>query len=120
MDDARELLRGNTHTLVLATLREGGLHGYAIVREINRRSGDALRCKQGTLYPVLYALEEEGLIQGTWQHADGERPRKVYVLTEAGRAELERRVRTWRRFNAAMEGVIGGVSQGEDPDAQPA
>jgi PadR family transcriptional regulator, regulatory protein PadR len=114
VDDERELLRGNTQTLVLAVLRDGALHGYAIVREINRRSGDGLRCKQGTLYPVLYTLERDGLIRGAWEHAEGERPRKVYSLTDAGVAELERRVNAWRRFNVAMEGVLGGK-----PGAQP-
>jgi PadR family transcriptional regulator PadR len=115
MDEGRELLRGNTPTLVRAVLRDGSAHGYAIVREINRRTGDALRCKHGTLYPALAALEAEGLITGAWEHADGERPRKVYHLTEAGQAELARRIRTWRQFAGAMESVIGGL-----PDGQPA
>lgn len=117
MDDEPELLRGNTHTLVLAVLRSGPLHGYGIAREVNRRGGDALRCKQGTLYPVLYALEQDDLIRGVWEHTDGDRPRKVYALTEAGIGELERRIRSWRRFNAAMERVLGGE---ESPDVQPA
>jgi len=116
MEEERELLRGNTHTLVMAVLRDGPMHGYAIAREINRRSREALRCKQGTLYPVLYALEEEALIQGVWEHTEGERPRKVYVLTEAGLGELARRIRLWKQFNAAVEGVIAG----DNPDAQPA
>ena len=116
MEDERELLRGNTHTLVLAVLRDGPLHGYAIAREINRRSGEMLRCKQGTLYPVLYTLEQDGLIRGEWEHGEGERPRKVYRLTEVGLGELERRIANWRRFNTAMEGVL----RGGQPDAQPA
>lgn len=114
MEEERELLRGNTPTLVLAVLRDAPLHGYAIVREINRRTHDALRCKHGTLYPALAALEADGLIAGAWEHTEGERPRKVYHLTEAGQTALERRIQTWRQFAGAMENVIGGA-----PDVQP-
>ena len=107
MDD-RELLRGNTPTLVLAVLQDGPLHGYSIAREINRRSKQSLQCKQGTLYPALYALERDGLVAGEWEQADGGRPRRVYTITEAGRKELDRRIQTWKRFTLGVEGVIGG------------
>jgi PadR family transcriptional regulator PadR len=92
------------------------LHGYAIAREVSRRSGDALQCKQGTLYPILFALEHDGLIQGAWEHEEGKRPKKVYALTQAGEEELVRRVRSWRKFNDAVERVIGEGG----PDVQPA
>ena len=111
MDDERELLKGNTPTLVLAVLQDAPQHGYAIAREINRRSSHALRCKQGTLYPALHALERDGLIAGAWETGGGERPRKVYALTDAGRAELVRRVRTWDTFSHAIGQVIGGSSR---------
>src|SRR5213594_3187500 len=99
VDTERELLKGNTPTLVLAVLRDGPLHGYAIARAIERRSagdppgGWALRCKEGTLYPALHALERDGLISGEWQREEGVRERKVYHLTPAGRAALEERAR---------------------------
>ncbi len=109
MDDERELLKGNTPTLVLAVLEDAPQHGYAIAREINRRSDNALRCKQGTLYPALHALERDGLIVGEWETGGGERPRKVYTLTESGRAELARRIRTWDVFSRAIGQVIGGT-----------
>ena len=110
MDEERELLKGNTPTLVLAVLEDAPQHGYAIAREINRRSDNALRCKQGTLYPALHALERDGLIAGAWE-IGGERPRKVYALTDAGRAELARRVRTWDTFSRAIGQVIGGQAR---------
>ncbi len=109
MDEERELLKGNTPTLVLAVLEDAPQHGYAIAREINRRSDNALRCKQGTLYPALHALERDGLIVGEWETGGGERPRKVYALTESGRAELARRIRTWDVFSRAIGQVIGGT-----------
>jgi PadR family transcriptional regulator PadR len=111
LDEERELLKGNTPTLVLAVLEDAPQHGYAIAREINRRSGDALRCKQGTLYPALHALERDGLIVGAWETGGGERPRKVYALTDAGRAELARRIRTWDAFSRAIGQVIGGQAR---------
>jgi PadR family transcriptional regulator, regulatory protein PadR len=114
MADERELLRGNTPTMVLAVLRDAPRHGYAIAREVNRRTGNALRFKQGTLYPVLHALERDGLIVGEWEHPEGERPRKVYTITPAGLAELERRLKVWNRFAAAMSRVVEGAP-GEQP-----
>src|SRR5947199_9212449 len=95
MDDERELLKGNTPTLVLAVLRDGPLHGYGIAREIERRSENALKCKEGTLYPALHTLERDGLIAGEWRQEPGGRDRKVYALTPAGHASLEQRARTW-------------------------
>ncbi len=115
MYDERELLRGSTPTLVLAVLKDGPRHGYAIARDVNRRSNDALKFKQGTLYPVLHALERDGLIAGAWEHEEGERPRKVYTITDAGRAELDRRMQAWSKFSLAINSVIGAR-----PDEQPA
>src|SRR5262249_4654838 len=112
IDSERELLKGNTPTLVLAVLRDGPLHGYGIAREIARRSGDALRCKEGTLYPALHLLEREGLVSSEWQLGNG-RPRKVYVLTPAGGAALAERTRVWKRFATAVQRVIAGGSDGE-------
>ena len=109
MDLERELLKGNTPTLVLAVLRESPLHGYAIAREIERRSGDVLRCKEGTLYPALHALEGEGLIRGEWQREDGWRERKVYTVTPAGIAALEKRLQAWASFQKAVQRVVAGV-----------
>jgi PadR family transcriptional regulator PadR len=116
LDTERELLKGNTPTLVLAVLRDGPLHGYAIAREIERRSGDALRCKEGTLYPALQALERDGFIHGEWVNAPGARPKKVYTITPAGLTGLQQRTQTWIRFAMAVQQVIGG---GEDGTRSP-
>lgn len=108
MNSDSDLLRGNTPTLILATLAEGPQHGYAIAQEINRRTNNTLKFKQGTLYPVLHTLEHGGLVVGDWQHPNGERPRLVYAITEAGRAELARRIQTWKTFAGAMDAMIAG------------
>ncbi len=112
MDSERELLKGNTPTLALAVLNDGPLHGYGIAREIERRSDNALRFKEGTLYPALHALEREGLIVGEWEREGNGRERKVYRITPAGIADLESRTRTWNTFASAIERVLGGHNNG--------
>lgn len=115
MDSERELLKGNTPTLVLAVLKDAPLHGYAIAREIERRSGNALKFKEGTLYPALHGLEREGLIQGEWQREAGGRERKVYGITPAGLTALEQKTKTWDAFASAINSVIGGESHAGTP-----
>ncbi|MCU0317271.1 MAG: helix-turn-helix transcriptional regulator [Fimbriimonadaceae bacterium] len=110
---AANLLRGNTGILVLAILRTGAAHGYAIASEIAKRSENALSFKQGTLYPLLHELERDGFITSEWQIVEGERPRRVYTLTESGSKELSERLELWNSFNQAMTQVIGGT-----PDEQ--
>ncbi len=107
MNTDSELIRGNVPTLVLSALTEGPQHGYAIAQGINKRTNNSLKFKQGTLYPVLHALERDGLVSGQWRHEAGERPRLVYAITEAGRAELARRIAAWQTFARAMDTMIG-------------
>ena len=115
-DGERELLKGNTPTLVLAVLEDAPLHGYGIAREIERRSGNALKFKEGTLYPALHALERDGLIVGAWSREGAGRERKVYRITPSGLGELERRTRTWTEFATAIFDVIGGTPNERTPD----
>jgi PadR family transcriptional regulator, regulatory protein PadR len=110
VDTDRELLKGNTPALVLAVLAaEGPLHTYAIGRVIRERTGAVLDFKRGTLYPVLHALERDGLVSGDWEfggEAGGDRPRRVYAITDAGRQALEERTATWQRFSRAVNQVL--------------
>lgn len=118
MRSERELLKGSTPTLILAVLEEAPRHGYAIAREIERRSASALSLGEGSLYPQLHALEREGLIAGTWEMpTGGGTSRKVYTLTEAGQTELIQRTRNWRAFVRAIEDVL--QRGGREPDVQP-
>ncbi len=114
MELDRELLKGNTPTLVLAILRDGPLHGYGIARELERRSESALQFKDGTLYPTLHSLEADGLIESRWDNPDKGQARKVYEITTAGLGTLEQRMRHWRSFVDAVETVIGGASHGKE------
>lgn len=115
MDEYGELLKGNTPTLLLAVLQEGPLHGYALAREIERRSQEALQLGEGSLYPTLRTLEQEGLVTSRWETQSAGPARKVYELTEVGRKELARRTRSWRQFVVAVESVLGGVPHVEQP-----
>ncbi len=102
-----DLLRGNTPALVLAVLQSDPAHGYAIVKRIADLSEQGLMMKHGTLYPVLHALERDGWVSGEWEHPDGERPRKVYSITDAGRTELARHTSEWKRFASTINSVLG-------------
>jgi PadR family transcriptional regulator PadR len=102
----RELLKGNTATVVLAILNEGPLHGYQIAKEMRRRSGDALELGQGVLYPILHRMEDRGLIAGEWQQSTGTPSRKRYVITDEGRSELKARRSEWDAFSRAMSMVL--------------
>ena len=112
MDLERELLKGNTPTLILAILRDGPLHGYAIARELERRSESALQFKDGTLYPTLHSLEADEMIVSRWDSTARGQARKVYSITEKGLQVLEKRMTAWLGFVAAVEKVTGGVSHG--------
>jgi PadR family transcriptional regulator PadR len=118
VDIERELLKGNTPALVLAVLRSGPCHGYAIAREIERRSAGALRCREGTLYPALHSLERRGLIAGEWR-AEGGRERRVYSLTDRGAAELAERAAAWEAFAAAVRQVLEGGDDEQPGTAGP-
>lgn len=124
MEPERELLKGNTPTLILAVLKDAPRHGYGIAREIEARSGNALRFKEGTLYPALHALERDGMIVGAWERENGGRERKVYRITPEGLAALERRTRTWNEFASAIGRVIEGAGEqnvtGTTPHPEPA
>jgi len=111
MNTDRELLKGSTQTLVLAILRDGPRHGYAIAREIEHRSTSDLKFKDGTLYPALQALERDGCIVGTWQTAETGPPRKVYTLTPHGQEELARRTGEWNQFTAMINRILNNDPQ---------
>ncbi len=119
MADDNELLKGNTQTLALAVLKDGPRHGYAIAREIEHRSANALQFKEGTLYPTLHALERNGFIVGVWNQENGKHARKVYTITMDGLAEFNRRTQTWNAFARAVTSVILGTQQGDSDAATP-
>ncbi len=115
MDGERELKKGSTPALILAVLADGPRHGYGIAREIQRRSADALKMGEGTLYPALRTLEGDGFIVSEWHVQLSGPARKVYELTDMGRGELARHKSAWDRFSEAVDAVLGGG----EPNVQP-
>ena len=105
----RDLFKGDLPVLILAVLGDVPCHGYAIAREIERRSGGELGAREGALYPALRALESRGLVAGQWHEQTGVPARKVYELTILGRGELEQSARAWRGYATAFERVLGGT-----------
>src|SRR5688572_9893976 len=93
--------------LLLALLEDGPRHGYAVIEELRRRSGEALDLPEGTMYPALHRLERAGLLQSTWNDTSGRR-RRTYSLTQRGtRAVHEKRVE-WQSFATVVHAVVGG------------
>src|SRR6202011_1703672 len=87
-----EMLKGHLDMIVLAALSAGPAHGYAVIEEIKRKSGQAFHLPQGTIYPALHRLEQAGLLVSRWVTAESGRQRRVYSLTRRGeRALAERR-----------------------------
>lgn len=106
--EKQELLPGTLELLVLKVLSAGAHHGYAIAREIHKRSSDALVVEEGSLYPALHRLERRGLIDAEWGASDSNRRAKYYSLSRSGRTELAALSKSWRRMSDAIDGVLAG------------
>lgn len=106
MSSQRELLKGSLDLMLLALLSREPMYGYQIVREVHTRSAAVLALREGSLYPALHRLEQAGLIEGYWQPRVDGADRRYYRITGAGRAALAERDAEWRRFTAAVNGVI--------------
>ena len=102
-----ELKKGNAELLVLSILEGRPRHGYDVGKLIEERSRGALRFHAASLYPLLYRLEGRGWIQGRWVEKAGQRRRRYYRLTAAGRGMLASRKESWRAFVEAMNRVTG-------------
>ena len=103
---ADELLQGTLDLLILRTLTREPMHGWAVSHRIQEISRDALRVNQGSLYPALHRLEDEGLVKADWGVSELGRRAKFYALTAAGRRQLARETDTWRRFADAVQLVL--------------
>ena len=104
----RSLMAGSTGMLLLKLLEGEDLYGYEMIEELRRRSDHTFDLKAGTLYPLLHGLEEKGLITSWVEGTEGNRPRKYYHLTEAGRAALAEKEAEWRTFSGAVNRVLRG------------
>jgi PadR family transcriptional regulator, regulatory protein PadR len=105
----KHLMRGAATTLILQVISEAPSYGYQIAQDIKSRSAEAFDFPEGTIYPLLYRLEEDGSIKGDWRPGTGDRQRKVYRLTPQGRKELERRRQAWEKYANGMRVALRGT-----------
>jgi PadR family transcriptional regulator PadR len=106
MDPAAELLPGTLDLLILKAVSLGPQHGYGVLLRIEQISGRRFRIEQGALYPALYRLEHQGLLESEWGTSDNNRRAKFYRLTAAGRARLREETAGWQRLVAAMAAAL--------------
>ena len=105
--DARsDLLQGTLDLLILRTLASGPMHGWGISQRIQAVSDSVLVVNQGSLYPALYRLEEEGWIASEWGASENNRRAKFYRLTRSGERQLAREQQNWRRLATAVSRVL--------------
>ena len=101
-----DLLQGTLDLLVLKTLAEGPMHGWGISLRIQDVSGDVLQVNQGSLYPALHRLAQQGLIDAEWGSSDNNRQAKFYRLTKSGRKQLAEETKSWERLASAVARVL--------------
>jgi PadR family transcriptional regulator len=103
-----DLLQGTLDLLILRTLAKGAMHGWGISLQIQELSRDVLQINQGSLYPALHRLEQQGLIEAEWGNSENNRQAKFYQLTRDGRKQLAEETRSWERLSAAVARVLAG------------
>ena len=106
MGTKSDLLQGTLDLLILKTLDTGAMHGWGISLRIQEVSGEVLQVNQGSLYPALHRLEQQGLITAEWGNSENNRQAKFYALTRAGRKQLEHETRNWERLAGAVKRVL--------------
>jgi len=109
MAKVTELLPGTLDMLILKALSLRPLHGYGVLLRIAQISGDALQIPQGSLYPALYRLERDGLIQAEWGESDNNRKAKYYTITPGGRRRLKEDAASWDRLVAAIAAAMSAT-----------
>ena len=107
-----DLLQGTLDLLVLKVLSVSANHGYGIASRIHQLSDSALRIEEGSLYPALYRMEEQGLIESEWAPTENNRRAKFYRLTRAGRAAAHAELEGWLRLSRGVTRVLRGLEQG--------
>jgi PadR family transcriptional regulator, regulatory protein PadR len=108
MGNKSDLLQGTLDLLVLKTLDSGPMHGWGISLRIMAVSQDVLQVNQGSLYPALHRLEQQGLIASEWGASENNRQAKFYELTRTGRKQLAEETRNWERMTEAVARVLAG------------
>ncbi len=106
MGKPSELIQGTVDLLILKTIAKQPMHGWGIAKRIEALSDEVLSVGQGSLYPALHRLEQQGWIAAEWKDSDLGRNAKFYGLTREGRKQLEKELTSWRRLSGAVQLVI--------------
>ena len=109
MEFDKSLISGSNALLVLSLLKDGDKYGYEMVQELKRRSNNVFQLKEGTLYPLLHALEKAGEVAAYSHTAPTGRERRYYHLTEKGEQRFREKVREWRYFSESVNTVLNAV-----------
>ena len=108
----QQLKKGVLEMLVLEIICQTPTYGYELMTKIKIRSGDLFALKEGTLYPILYRLEDEGMICASWSQGEGRNaPKKMYTATAQGQQARHRRYGVWKDFYRTVNGFYGGDTQ---------
>jgi PadR family transcriptional regulator PadR len=102
-----DLLQGTLDLLILKTLELEPMHGWGISQRIQQISDSVLQVNQGSLYPALHRLEEQGWITANWKASENNRQAKYYALTRRGRSQLAAERKNWLRLSAAVGRIVG-------------
>lgn len=105
----KELLKGSTTMLILNLLEKENMYGYQMIKRLSEKSENIFELKEGTLYPILHALEEKDLITSYWDESTAKK-RKYYSITTKGKTLLKAKKEEWKVFSSGVEKVLGGVS----------
>lgn len=106
MSGANDVLQGTLTLLVLKTLARGPMYGYGITLHIQRVSNDVLRVEEGSLYPALHRMEQDGWIQAEWGISENKRRARYYQLTAKGRKRLAEEQANWMMLTQAVASVL--------------
>ena len=106
MSKSSDLIQGTLDLLILNTISLQPQHGWAIAKRIQQISNEVLQVQQGSLYPALHRLEQQGWITANWAESETGRQAKFYSLTETGRGQLEKETANWDRLSKAINIVV--------------
>jgi transcriptional regulator len=104
-----DLLQGTLDLLILKSLQHEPMHGFGVAVRIGQMSKDMLQVEQGSLYPALYRLEDQGWIKSEWGISDNNRKAKFYSLTASGRKQLQSEQQSWAKLSTAINLVLGNT-----------
>ncbi len=106
------LMGGSTVYMLLSLLQEKPQYGYEIIKEIEKRSDNVFQMKEGTLYPVLHRMENQGYLESYKEKTESGKERKYYRITTKGQGQLVEEEKQWKEFTFSVARVVGGMQYG--------